>query len=187
MQLKDKNILFLGSSITYGAQSGGVSFADIMCEQRQANMIKVAVSGTTLADINEYSYVSRLKKVDVNKKIDLFVCQLSANDATKNATIEQTEDAIRFIIEHVKENFKCPIVFYTVVYFENDHYPKMIDLLYRLQKEYGFKILDLYNDKDMRAVSKEDFKKYMADCLHPNLTGYREWWTPKFIEFCENL
>lgn len=32
MDLKGKNVLFLGSSVTYGWASDGVSFADIMAE-----------------------------------------------------------------------------------------------------------------------------------------------------------
>ena len=64
MELKGKNILFLGSSVTYGSASGGISFVDLMAERCKSNCIKEAVSGTTLADINEDSYVSRLKRVD---------------------------------------------------------------------------------------------------------------------------
>ena len=33
MDLKGKTILFLGSSVTYGAFADGVSFADLMAEQ----------------------------------------------------------------------------------------------------------------------------------------------------------
>lgn len=40
MELSGKNILFLGSSVTYGSTAGGVSFADILCKQLGANCIK---------------------------------------------------------------------------------------------------------------------------------------------------
>ena len=46
-----KTIIFLGSSVTYGAASGGVSFADVICRNYGYNMIKEAVSGTTLASL----------------------------------------------------------------------------------------------------------------------------------------
>ena len=49
MELKDKTVLFLGSSVTYGSASGGVSFADLMVKECGIKMIKEAVSGTTLA------------------------------------------------------------------------------------------------------------------------------------------
>lgn len=187
MDLQNKTILFLGSSVTYGSE--GISFADIMSELCGINCIKEAVSGTTLADINEGSYVARLKTVDKNIKVDLFICQLSTNDASgkRHIDLNDTEKAIRFILEYVKNTFACPIVFYTGTYFENKKYVKMINLLYSLQKEYAFYILDLFNDEDMQKISKEDYDRYMKDPVHPNITGYREWWTPRFIKFCEQL
>ena len=187
MNLKNKTVLFLGSSVTYGSAAGGVSFADIMSESCGINMIKEAVSGTTLADINESSYVSRLKRLDNNIKVDLFICQLSTNDAALNIPVEQTEAAIKFIIEYVKEHFNCPIVFYTGTYFENQAYGQLVKLLISLQNEYDFHILNLWDDPEMLSVSQSDYKKYMADPVHPTLFGYREWWTPKFIKLCENI
>ena len=40
-------IIFLGSSVTYGSASGGVSFADMICEKNGYDLVKEAVSGTT--------------------------------------------------------------------------------------------------------------------------------------------
>ena len=57
-------------------------------------------------------------------------------------------------------------------------------LLFRLQESH---ILDLYHDEYMLAVSKEDYQQYMNDPVHPTLKGYKEWWAPKFIDFCEKL
>jgi len=187
MLLKGKNVLFLGSSVTYGAASGGVSFADLMTEACEINAVKEAVSGTTLADIDETSYVARLKKVNPDTKFDLFICQLSTNDASRNLPLCEVESAIRFIIGYVRDTFGCPVAFYTGTYYESESYEKMVKLLLTLQKEYGFALLDLYNDKEMRAVSPADYARFMADPIHPNLVGYKEWWTPKFIAFCEAL
>ena len=185
MILKDKTILFLGSSVTYGAE--GISFVEMMSEACTSHCIKEAVSGTTLADIDNTSYVARLKKIDKSIKPDLFICQLSTNDATRNIELSEVEKAIRFIIEYVKNTFACPIVFYTGTYFESKAYENMIRLLYDMQKEYHFYILDLFNDEDMLSVSSDDYKRYMKDPIHPTITGYKEWWTPKFISFCEQL
>lgn len=189
MNLKGKTVLFLGSSVTYGSKSGGISFADIMAEGCGINCIKEAVSGTTLADINADSYVSRLKRVDPSIHLDLFICQLSTNDANpkRNVDFTDVEKAIRFILDYVKTTFGCPIVFYTGTYFKNERYVEMIEYLYRLQKEYDFHILDLYNDTEMQAISEEKYSLYMHDPIHPTRIGYSQWWTPKFIKFCEEL
>lgn len=185
--LYGKTVLFLGSSVTFGSASGGVSFADCMAEQCAMNFVKEAVCGTTLADINENSYVARLRHLDAGIKPDLFVCQLSTNDVWQNVPLQKTEEAVRLILQYANESFACPIVFYTGTYFENEAYEELISLLYRLQKEFGFYILDLFHDAEMRQISDELYRTYMHDPVHPTLTGYREWWTPKFISFCENI
>ena len=186
MNLKSKTILFLGSSVTYGSASNGVSFVDMIGELCGANCIKEAMSGTTLVDINDESYVSRLKSISTGIFPDLFVCQLSTNDATRKLDINEIEKSICFILSYVKNTFGCPIVFYTGTYYENNEYKKMIELLYNLKKKYDFYILDLYHDDDMLAVNEKDYQRYMHDKIHPTLLGYREWWTPKFIDFLEN-
>lgn len=187
MDLNKKTVLFLGSSVTYGSAAGGVSFADFMREQCGIVMVKEALSGTTLADVDDGSYVARLKRVDRRIKVNLCIVQLSTNDAGRGVPLSETEAAIRFIVEYVKETWKCPVVFYTGTYFDSEHYTKMVELLRDLQKECGFHILDLWDDPDMRAVSQEDYKRYMADPVHPSVEGYRSWWTPKFMEFCQKL
>ena len=186
MKLKNQTILFLGSSVTYGSAANGVSFVDMIEELSGASCIKDAVSGTTLVDINEKSYISRLKSIATSIQPDLFVCQLSTNDASKKLDINEIEKAICFILNYVKNMFGCPIVFYTGTYYESDEYMKMVALLYELKKKYDFYILDLYHDEEMRAVSEKDYQRYMNDKIHPTLLGYREWWTPKFIDFLEN-
>lgn len=187
MNLKNKTVLFLGSSVTYGSAAGGVSFADLMADECGIKCVKEAVSGTTLADLDESSYVARLKTVDKSLRADLFICQLSTNDAARNIALCEIDKAIRAIIEYVQRTFACPVAFYTGTYYESEPYAKMIDLLYTLKKEYDFYILDLYHDKKMLSVSPVDYARYMSDPIHPNLVGYKEWWTPKFIEFCERL
>lgn len=188
MNLRNKTVLFLGSSVTHGSCAGGVSFVEVMARERGLIPIKEAVPGTTLADINETSYVYRLKQVDTKQKVDLCICQLSTNDAWNTALdLSLTKEAIRFVISYVKETFHCPVVFYTGTYFESDRYAEMVEFLLALQKECEFGVIDLYHDEEMRAVSKEVYQEYMADPIHPSLKGYEEWWAPKFIAFCDQL
>lgn len=72
----------------------GVSFADYIGAMNDCNIIKEAVSGTTLVDEGVDSYISRLNKIDT-QNADIFVCQLSTNDATQKnhwakSTIQKT-------------------------------------------------------------------------------------------------
>ncbi|MBR5508132.1 MAG: SGNH/GDSL hydrolase family protein, partial [Clostridia bacterium] len=90
--------------------------------------------------------------------------------------------AIEYIIARVTEKWKCPIFFYTGTYMENDKYQTMVDALVELEKKWKFKIIDLWNDPQMRAIGTAEYNKYMKDHVHPNKIGYNEWWGPKFIE-----
>lgn len=122
--IEGKTVLFLGSSVTYGSASGGVSFADYIGKRDGCTVIKSAVSGTTLVESGINSYVSRLKKLDT-EKVDLFVCQLSTNDASqkkelgkiiesKNLNDFDTKTiagAIEYIICYSKEKWNCPVIF----------------------------------------------------------------------------
>ena len=187
MNLAGKTVLFLGSSVTYGWATDGVSFADIMAKRGGFTCVKEAVSGTTITDVGEQSYVARLKKLDTSMKLDLVICQLSANDATRRLPLSGVEGAVRDIVEYTRSTFDCPIAFYTNAYFDNAQYKEMVGTLFRLSLELDFHVLDIYNDPDAISVLEKNADKYMKDALHPTLLGYREWWTPMFEHFVHGL
>ena len=188
--LTGKKVLYLGSSVTFGSSSLGESFVENISKRNNCEHIKEAVSGTTLVDITPDSYISRLKRIEKKTNIDLFVCQLSTNDAAQNIELGSIVDtnyqtmticgAIQFIVSYVKVTFGCPIMFYTGSYFENDRYSEMVDALHEISKKMDFEVIDLYNDIQFNDISKEDYQLYMADPIHPTAAGYN-WWTP-FIE-----
>lgn len=195
MVFQNKTIVFLGSSVTYG--DNGWSMCEYIKETKGCNVVKWAVSGTTLADVADNSYVSRLKKqIHDQEYCDCFVCQLSTNDTRDSITLGEisnaqnrndfdvstTFGAIEFIISIIREKWQCPIFFYTGTYYEKEKYQKMVDALSKLSYKWNFEIIDLWNDPQMRAIDPEDYKRYMRDPVHPNRLGYTEWWGPKFVE-----
>lgn len=197
---KNKTVVFLGSSVTYGSE--GWSMCDFIRETQTYDVVKWAVSGTTLADINEKSYVSRFnKEIDAQEACDCFICQLSTNDATQELPLGEISDssnkkdfdtkttigAIEYIVATVKEKWNCPIMFYTGTFMESELYQKMVDCLFEISKKWNFGIIDLWNDSEMRAVDAEDYKAYMLDNIHPTKLGYEKWWGPKFIQAINNV
>lgn len=197
---KNKTVVFLGSQVTYGAEAW--SMCDFIRESQKYDVVKWAVSGTTLADINEKSYVSRFnKEIDAQEVCDCFICQLSTNDATQELPLGAISDssdkkdfdtktiigAIEYIIATVKEKWNCHIMFYTGTFMESELYQKMVDTLMLLSKKWNFGIIDLWNDPEMRAVDAENYKAYMIDSIHPTKLGYKEWWGPKFIQAIDKV
>ncbi|MCD8154224.1 MAG: SGNH/GDSL hydrolase family protein [Clostridiales bacterium] len=197
--LSGLNILWIGSSVTYGAYSGGhYSMVDAIEDNHAAAACeKYAISATTLVNQSDSSYVARLKLIPTDKTPDLVVVQLSTNDATTNKPFgEIAEDfdldsfddttiagAIETIIAYTQETFGCPVVFYTGTYCEKENYVEMVDLLLEIQEKWGIGVVDMFNNEEMTAVYGTDlYDTYMYDEVHPTRTGYVEWWTPVIEE-----
>lgn len=199
MELKGKRILFLGSSVTYGHCSGGVSFADELARVTRCIAVKEAVSGTTLVDSGADSYVARMKTMDANAPADLFVCQLSTNDATQgkpfgeamgpgHAYDAQTiAGAMETIIDYARKTWNCPVAFYTSPRYDSESYQAMVDLLLEIQKLWKIEVIDLWNDAEFNDITPEQRELYMADPIHPTYAGYAMWWTPVFLREIEKM
>lgn len=195
--LDGKTFVFLGSSVTYGSASNGWSMVDYIGENHDCTVIKWAVSGTTLVDNGSTSYVQRmLSGMRRQKACDHFICQLSTNDATQNQPLGKVSEsmnkedfdtstvigAMEYIIATAKEQWNCPVSFYTGTYYESAAYQKMVDALFELQKKWDIGIIDLWNDPEMRAIDTQTYNRYMSDSIHPTKEGYEKWWGPKFAE-----
>ena len=197
------NVYFwLGSSVTYGAESEGETMADFFAKKWSCTSVKEAVSGTTLSTKAPNSYVERFEKylqsADRAEHLDGFICQLSTNDtrypddlgiimpafitgsdAFDTAT---TFGAMEYIIAKAKETWDCPVYFYTNPPYSNAVYPGIVDGLMKIAEKWDVKIIDLYHDEQFNQISDEQRALYMSDSVHPTKAGYREWWLPKFEE-----
>lgn len=199
--LTGKRIVFLGSSVTYGAASKGVSFADYLAVRNGCECIKEAVFGTTLVDNGVDSYISRLNRLAVDGNVDLFVCQLSTNDATQKKPIGGVGDsfvmnefdtktvagAIEYIIAFAKETYDCPVVFYTNPVYDSAAYADMVELLNQIAQKWDIAVIDMWNDEAFNSISEDQRGLYMADAIHPSQAGYLEWWTPYFESTLEEI
>ena len=195
--LSGLTIVWMGSSVTYGAHSGGhYSMADAIADNHQGTTcLKYAVSSTTLVNGDSSSYVSRFELIKDDVKPDLVIVQLSTNDATTNKPFGEMADgfdastfddttiagAIETIIAYCQERYNCPVVFYTGSYTVKENYADMVALLLQIQEKWGIGVVDLFNDEEMTAIYDTDlYHEYMSDEVHPFRKGYVEWWTPKF-------
>lgn len=189
--LKEKKIIFLGSSVTYGASSQGISFVDYLGKQTGSDVVKEAVSGTTLVEEGEESYIARLRNIE-EEQVDLFICQLSTNDATQKKPLgtvgtstslsdfdtHTVAGAMEYIIAYAKEKWDCPVMFYTNPQYDSKEYGEMVALLTEIQQKWDIGVIDMWNDEAFNKISEEEHSLYMADSIHPTKAGYLEWWLP---------
>ncbi len=194
--LSGLTIGWLGSSVTYGMMSGGYSMANAIADRHTGTTsINHSISGTTLVNDNAISYVAREKMIDPEQHFDLFIIQLSTNDATNGKPLGEIASgkdpaefddttiagAMETVIAYAQNTWNCPVMFYTGTWFDNDLYQQMTELLPALEEKWGIGVIDLWNNQEMKAVvGTEQYKTYMADDIHPTYQGYTEWWTPAF-------
>ena len=191
--LSGKTGIFLGSSVTYGYGSLGVSFADFLEKTDGIVAVKEAVSGTTLVDNGKNSYVARMKTIDADLKADFFMCQLSTNDATKQLPLGSVSEsynisdfdtstvtgAAEYIIAYAKSTWRCPVIFYTQARYDSEAYGKMVDMILSLEEKWGITVIDMWNNDEINGISDADRKLYLVDNIHPTRAGYLEWWLPE--------
>lgn len=200
--LADKNIYYLGSSVTrgHGGDTDGNSFADIIANLTGNSYQKEAISGTTLAlkTAGDESYVSRLGLFDFTNEPDVLVVQLSTNDfsqgipqgAVSIGTAPGSFDkatitgAIEYIIAKVHEvSPETKIVLYTCPLAENwgkySEYGAYIrtTVVELAEKWQGtLEVLNLYNADYIKNPA------YMqSDGLHPTKAGYAHVFVPNLI------
>ena len=195
--LSGLNIAWLGSSVTYGAASDGYSMADAMADAHAATKSwKYAISGTTLVNDDASSYVARMYQIDPSLPLDLFVVQLSTNDAQGKKPLGELGEsmdpadfddttitgAMETIIAYVKETWGCPVFFYSGTHFDSPEYQEMVDRMLEIRDKWGIGVVDLWNNEEMTAVTanEEEVGKLMGDPVHPFRNGYVEWWLPEF-------
>ncbi|CQD27332.1 SGNH/GDSL hydrolase family protein [Staphylococcus capitis] len=199
--LNGKKIIFLGSSITYGAASKGISFVEYLTTEYEVKGIKEAKSGTTLAGKNVNSYLNRLRKLNfVNTKIDAVVIQLSTNDARFGYEIgemsqsfdlesfdtETTLGAIEYIIKYVHTKWHCPIIFYTCIRENDLTYKQLVNHLYPLKTKWDIHIIDIFNNDEINKLAKSD-KEMMVDDSHPTKKGYCYLYTPILVKQLDEI
>lgn len=192
--LAGKRLLFLGSSVTRGYASDGISMADILQTADRCIVRKEAVDGTTLADVNDRSYLHRLLKLNAGEAYDCVICQFSTNDASQNLPLgiltnskcHETFDtstilgSLEAIISYVGKTWACPFVLYTSPRFSSKSYEKMMMQIPRLKEKWGITVIDLWNNEQFNQLTPEERIQYMADPIHPTREGYFHWFTPAF-------
>ena len=192
--LKDGKICVLGSSVVYGASSQQVAVGEFLSKRFDCALTKEAVSGTTLVDNGEKSYIQRmLNNIDPNEHFDLFVCQLSTNDATQELPLGEIVDstdlndfdtstvtgAMQYVICYARQTWNCPVVFFTGSRYDSPAYEAMVQRLMELKDLYEVGVLDLWTSDSFNSISDAQRSLYMDDNIHPTKAGYRDWWGPE--------
>ena len=125
----------------------GLPRKEVLARRFGCTFTKSAVSGTTLVDTGVLGYVTRMKRLDPDAHYDLFICQLSTNDATKEKPLGEISNgsdfdtstvtgAMEYIISYARDTWGCPVVFFTGSHYESEAYDAMVRRLHELKDKY---------------------------------------------------
>lgn len=185
-------VLFLGSSITYGYAAGGYSFMDYVKERSDYEVVKEAVSGTTLSSCLPDSYYERLLKRGT-EGADVLLVQLSTNDASKGVALGGVDSidpktscgAINRIIDFGIDN-GCRVGFYATPVLGDDSFFAPIEgAMEMISAQRGVPFLDLNKDEKLKNLCSKS--GYYADNIHPSAKGHAELLGPGFLSFIKDL
>ena len=138
--LRGGHIAVLGSSVARGEASEGWAVGEYLAARLGTQLTKEAVSGTTLADTGPQSYVRRLRRLDPDARYDLFLCQLSTNDATLRLPrggiapgrdpaefdTSTTLGALETILEYALRTWHCPAAVFTGSRYDSKDYAALV-------------------------------------------------------------
>lgn len=185
-------VFFLGSSITYGYAAGGYSFVDYVNEHSDYEVVKEAVSGTTLATCFPGSYFERLMERGA-EGADVLLVQLSTNDASKGVALGGVDSidpktscgAINRIIDFGIDN-GCRVGFYATPVLGDDSFFASIEgAMEMISAQRGVPFLDLNKDKKLKNLCS--MPGYYADNIHPSAKGHAGLFGPVFLSFIKDL
>ena len=191
--LRGGHIVVLGSSVARGEASEGWAVGEYLAARLGTQLTKEAVSGTTLADTGPQSYVRRLRRLDPDARYDLFLCQLSTNDATLRLPrggiapgrdpaefdASTTLGALEIILEYALRTWHCPAAVFTGSRYDSGEYAAPVSCLPALRRKWGIGVLDLWNGEGFNDIPDASRRLYMRDPIHPTKAGYRDWWGPE--------
>ena len=186
-------IAVLGSSVAQGAASEGYAVGEYLAARFDCALTKEAVGGTTLVDNGKSSYVQRMYNLDKSEPFDLFVCQLSTNDATLRLPrggiapgrdpaefdASTTLGALETILEYALRTWHCPAAVFTGSRYDSGEYAALVACLPALRRKWGIGVLDLWNGEGFNDIPDASRRLYMRDPIHPTKAGYRDWWGPE--------
>ena len=193
MDLQNKKILILGDSITEGALASSYEkcFVGILQNEYKLNVLNYGVGGTRIAR-QRHHYMYTLFDYDFNLRLtamesdaDIVIVFGGTNDyGHGDSTFEGDDEysfkgALKILCDRIKEKYPLStIIFMTPLQTTFVGRSKTPLEMYakEIKKEalsHGFKVLDLYNDKDFLKGSESFDKNISEDGLHPNDSGHR--------------
>lgn len=88
-----------------------------------------------------------------------------------------------FIIDYVKNKWKCQIAFYTNPRYDSAEYAAMVEMIKDKAKINKLLLINMWDDEELNKKIDQNRDYYMDDPIHPTKAGYLEIITPFMEKF----
>jgi lysophospholipase L1-like esterase len=183
---KEKRVLIVGDSTAFGA---GASRVDETLAGRFAHdfpnveVINYAVNGSLTRDV-----VSQLKRAD-GKKFNLVLISTGGNDVWRFTNLRKVREYLCKAIAHAQEisDGKTILLIYNYVAL-GPAFPfflrgmirergKIIDSMFLdVAQQFGIEAVEVFSRDRQFSLSRNSYKYFAPDGIHPNSEGYRVWY-----------
>ena len=169
--VEQKTIIFYGDSITAGYGIGTeLAFPELIRAQLEKNEIVIEVVNAGLSGETSAGGLTRIDWV-LNRKYDIFVLELGANDGLRGLPVSETEKNLQLIIDKVKEKYPQTIIVLAGMMVPpnmGEDYTASFKQIYpRLAKKNNAHIISFLL-KDVAGIVELN----QPDGIHPNAKGH---------------
>jgi acyl-CoA thioesterase-1 len=170
-EVEPKTIIFYGDSITAGYGIGTeLAFPELIKIQLDKNDFEIEVVNAGLSGETSAGGLTRVDWV-LNRKFDVFVLELGANDGLRGLPVKETEKNLQQIIDKVKAKYPE-----TIIVLAGMLVPPNMGEVYTSSFEKIFPRLAKKNDaiiipfllKDVAGIVELN----QPDGIHPNVKGH---------------
>ena len=170
-EVEPKTIIFYGDSITAGYGIGTeLAFPELIKNLLGQNNFDIDVVNAGLSGETSAGGLTRVDWV-LNRKYDVFVLELGANDGLRGLPVEETEKNLQLIIDKVKAKYPDTILVLAGMLVPpnmGETYASSFEEIYpRLAKKNGAIIIPFIL-KDVAGIVELN----QPDGIHPNVRGH---------------
>lgn len=170
-EVEPKTIIFYGDSITAGYGIGTeLAFPELIKNQLDKNNFEIEVVNAGLSGETSAGGLTRVDWV-LNRKYDVFVLELGANDGLRGLPVDETEKNLQQIIDKVKAKYPETIIVLAGMLVPpnmGETYTSSFENIYPRLAKKNDAIIIPFLLKDVAGIVELN----QPDGIHPNVKGH---------------
>ena len=204
--MQDDTVVFVGSDFTMGVKSDNQSFVDYLKTVDGLNAATFTDENIGLTNKKDSSIISLVESIPKQHASPRAIfCEIPYYDARHGTRLgglsssymlgdfdtETAIGAMEYIICYAKQNWSCPVFFYTACEKKpSNKYAKLVNAAHQVADKWNMPMLDFTSNcvtSEIRELLDSDKSLYFVDNRNVTKAAYNEVIAPEFERFivCE--